>query len=150
MRRFVQAFSAWICKDLNLMSLLICCYRPALKKCGLYWIWVVCHSVCPSVIILSFHSISWEILFRILPNFVCALILTWSTLGMLHIIFRTFVQELLPLIYAEIFVSTQYLKNYLTYSHQILYMHSYWQDLAWDCYTSFFFFKFVPEFWTFI
>ena len=22
--------------------------------------------------------------------------------------------------------------------HEILYMHSYWQDLAWDCYTSFF------------
>ena len=36
------------------------------------------------------------------------------------------------------FVSAHYLENYLTYVHQILYMHSYRQDLAWDCYTSFF------------
>ena len=38
------------------------------------------------------------------------------------------------------FVSTQYLENYLIYFHQILYMHmhSYCQDLAWDCYMSFF------------
>ena len=36
------------------------------------------------------------------------------------------------------FVSAQYLENYLIYFHQILYMHLYWQDLAWDCYTSFF------------
>ena len=36
------------------------------------------------------------------------------------------------------FVSSQYLENYLTYFHQILYMHLYWQDLAWDGYTSFF------------
>ena len=36
------------------------------------------------------------------------------------------------------FVSAQYLKNKLTDFHQILYMHWYWQDLAWDFYTSFF------------
>ena len=36
------------------------------------------------------------------------------------------------------FVSVQYLKNKWTEFHQILYMHSYWQDLRWDCYTSFF------------
>ena len=37
-------------------------------------------------------------------------------------------------------VSAQYLENKLTEFHQILYMHSdsYWQDLAWDCYTLFF------------
>ena len=36
------------------------------------------------------------------------------------------------------FVSIQYLENKWTEFHQILYMHSYKQDLHWDCYTSFF------------
>ena len=36
---------------------------------------------------------------RISPNFMYAFILTGSTLGLLHIIFRTFVPELWPLIY---------------------------------------------------
>ena len=49
-----------------------------------------------------------------------------------HNIFRTFRPELWPLI------SAQYLENYITYFHQILYMHLYLQDLALDCYTSFF------------
>ena len=35
-------------------------------------------------------------------------------------------------------VSAQYFEDQLIAFHQILYMHSYWQDLAWDCYTSFF------------
>ena len=36
------------------------------------------------------------------------------------------------------FVSAQYVEIKLTEFHQIIYMHSYWQDLACDCYTSFF------------
>ena len=36
------------------------------------------------------------------------------------------------------FVSAQYLENKSVEFHQILYMHSSWQDLAWDCYTPFF------------
>ena len=36
------------------------------------------------------------------------------------------------------FVSAQYLENKLTEFHQILNMHSYRQDLAWDSYTLFF------------
>ena len=36
------------------------------------------------------------------------------------------------------FVSAQYLENKLACFHQILCMHSYWQDLAWDCCKSFF------------
>ena len=36
------------------------------------------------------------------PNFIYAFILTRSTLGLLHIIFRTFVPEFWPLIYAKI------------------------------------------------
>ena len=35
------------------------------------------------------------------------------------------------------FVSAQYPENKLTDFHLILYMHSYRQDLAWDCHTSF-------------
>ena len=49
-----------------------------------------------------FRSISWEQMDRISPNFIYAFILTRSTLGLLHIIFRTFVSELWPLIYAII------------------------------------------------
>ena len=39
---------------------------------------------------------------RISPNFIYAFILARSTLGLLHIIFLTFVPELLPLIYIKI------------------------------------------------
>ena len=48
---------------------------------------------------------------RISPNFIYAFILTRSRLGLLLIIFRTFVPELWPLIYAKMFVSAQYLEN---------------------------------------
>ena len=36
------------------------------------------------------------------------------------------------------FVSLQYLENKWTEFHQILYIQSYWQDLCWDCYATFF------------
>ena len=49
-----------------------------------------------------FRLISWEQIDRISPNFIYAFILTRSTLGLLHIIFRTFILELCPLIYAKI------------------------------------------------
>ena len=39
---------------------------------------------------------------------------------------------------SDIFVSIHYLENGLTESDQILYAHQHWQDLAWDCYPSFF------------
>ena len=39
---------------------------------------------------------------RISPNFIYAFLLTRSKLGLLHIIFRTFVLELWPLIYSKI------------------------------------------------
>ena len=72
---------------------------PALKKWGLYWIWVVRHSICHSVppSQFCFPSISWEQNDRILPNFVYALVLTRFRSGLLHIIFHTFVLELWPL-----------------------------------------------------
>ena len=135
-----------------------------------------------------FPSLSWEQMDRISPNFIYAFILTKSLLGLLHIIFFTFVPELWPLIYAIIlypfnilrtngqnftkfytcvhidkiyvgivthhflhictsvtaldlrknFVLVQYLENKWTEFYQNLYMHSYWQDLHLDCYTSFF------------
>ena len=46
------------------------------------------------------------------------------------------------------FFSAQYLENKWTELHQILYMESYWQDLSWDCYPSFF--TFLPELWPLI
>ena len=36
------------------------------------------------------------------------------------------------------FVSAQYLEKYFIEFNQILYVHLYWHDLSWDCYTSFF------------
>ena len=76
-----------------------------------------------------FRSIFWGPIDRITPNFIYAFILTRSSLGLLHSIFRGFVRD---------FLSAQYLENKLTEFHQISYMHWYWQDLPWDCYTSFF------------
>ena len=49
----------------------------------------------------SFHSVSLELIDRILPNFIYAFILTRSSLGLLHVIFRSFVPEKWPLIYAK-------------------------------------------------
>ena len=40
--------------------------------------------------------------------------------------------------YCQNFISAQYLENELTESDQILYAYHHWQDLAWDCYPSFF------------
>ena len=37
----------------------------------------------------------------------------------------------------QLSLSAQYLENKLTEFYQILFIQSYWQDLAWDCYTSF-------------
>ena len=80
-----------------------------------------------------FRYISWEQIDRISPNFIYAFILTRSMAGLLHILFHIFVPEFWPLIYAK-----NLFPNKLIEFHQILYMHSYWQDLRWDCYTSFF------------
>ena len=76
-------------------------YSPALKKGGIYRIWVVWPFVFRSYF-FHFRLISWELFYRIYPNFVCALILAWSSLGLLHIIFPKFVPELRPLINAKI------------------------------------------------
>ena len=48
---------------------------------------------------------------RILPNFVCALILTRSSLGLLTFIFRIFVNELWPLIDFRISFLSIYLEQ---------------------------------------
>ena len=136
-----------------------------------------------------FRSISSDQIGRTSPNFKYAFILARSSLGLLQAIFRQFVPELWPLIYAEISFPLNILRTYwhffiifyicihidkiyvwiVTYfSHfvpvlwpliysKILYlfnnlrtnkqnftkiyihcMHSYYQDLHWDCYTSFF------------
>ena len=82
-----------------------------------------------------FNSISWEQIDRISPNFIYAFILTRSsfTRHLCYIYTRVKAFDL-----CQNFVSAQYLENKFTVFHQILYMHSYWQDLVWDCYTSFF------------
>ena len=49
-----------------------------------------------------FYSISWEAMDRISPNFTYAFILTRSALGLLQIIFCTFVAAFWPLIYSKI------------------------------------------------
>ena len=173
-------------------SVIICLYGGG---GGLYRIWVVCHSlhssVCSSIRHNFFVSAQYlqNFFYKIYQNFVYALILTLSSLGLLHIIFPKFVPELWSFIYAKIsfplnilrttrhiftkfiyaliltrsslgyfvtghffeigtrvmalyllrnFVSDQYLENHLVEFHQILYMHSSWQDLAWDCYRPFF------------
>ena len=96
----------------------------------------------------DFHSISWEQIDRISPNFIYAFILTRSALGLLPIIFCTFVPELWLLIYAKILFPLNILRK-----NGQNFMHSYWQDLCWDCYSSFFTHlyqsygpKFMPKF----
>ena len=37
----------------------------------------------------------------------------------------------------QYFFSAQYLENQLVEFHQSLYMHLSWQDVPWECYTSF-------------
>ena len=59
-------------------------------------------------------------------------------LGIVTHNFRTFVPELWPLINAEILFTLNILRATWHIFNQILYMHTYWQDLAWNCYTSFF------------
>ena len=100
-----------------------------------------------------FHSISWELIDRLSPNFIYAIILTRSKLWSSNNIFPTFCTRVMAIYLWQNFISTQYLENKETEFHQILYMHSYWQDLAWDCYTLFFahLYKsygpwFIPEF----
>ena len=62
------------------------------------------------------------------------MILTRPRLGLLYIIFHTFVMVLWPLI--DVIIS--FLLNKSTEFYQILYMHSYWQNLGWDYYQSYF------------
>ena len=66
------------------------------EKVGVYiGFGVVLHSI-------HHNSVSAQYLDRISPNFVYAMILTRSRLGLLHVSFHTFVPELWPLIYAKI------------------------------------------------
>ena len=58
---------------------------------------------------------------RISLNFIYTFILTRSMLKLLHIIFRTFVPELWPLIYSNKSVSTQYLESKWTDFDQTLF-----------------------------
>ena len=65
------------------------------------------------------------------PNFIYAFILTRSGLGLMHVIFRTFVPELWPLIYAKILFSFNMTRSTLGLLHIIFRI-------------------FVPELWSLI
>ena len=75
---------------LGLLPVIFCTFVPEL--------WMALHFT-PK---FCFRSISLEQNDRISPNFVYEFVLTRSKLGLLPVIFRTFVQELCPLIYARI------------------------------------------------
>ena len=66
---------------------------------GLYWICVVRHSVRHNFVSAQYLENKMTEFYQI---YIYAFILTWSSLGLLHVIFRIFVPELWPLIYAKI------------------------------------------------
>ena len=88
---------------------------------------------------------------RISPNFIYALILTTSrsTLGLLHIIFRTFVPELWPLIYVKISFPFNILKrngqNFTKF-----YLCNHIDKICVGIVTHIIFCSFVPELWPLI
>ena len=84
-----------------------------------------------------FPTISWELTDIFSPNFIYAFILTRSSLGFSHH-FSHICTRVKALDLHQNFVSFQYLEKKCEEFHQILYMHSYWQDILWDYYTSFF------------
>ena len=62
---------------------------------------------------------------RFALNFIDALILKISNLGLLHILFSHIFIRVMALDLRQKFVSAHYHENNLTDFHQILYMHSY-------------------------
>ena len=99
-----------------------------------------CLSFCSSVRLSSIIWFPLNILrtkWHILTKFYIWIYINKIRLGIvtfhiLHICTRVMALDL-----CQNFVSAQYLENQLIEFHQILYMDSYWQDLAWDCFTSF-------------
>ena len=66
--------------------------------------------------------------------------LTWlcQTVKEMHLKEKKFFQGIWVVCHSVCQYITKYFENKLIDFHQILYMHSYRQDLAWDFYTSFF------------
>ena len=84
---------------------------------------------------------------RIPPNFMYAFILTRSTLGSLHVIFRTFVPELWPLIYAKISFPLNILRtNGLNFTkiYKCIHIDKIYVGIGT------YHFSFVPELWSLI
>ena len=103
----------------------------ALKKWGLYWMLVVCHSVHHNSVPLNILRTKWQ-------NFTNFLYMHsyWQDLAW------DFYMSFFALLYQShdpwftskfLFRSISWEQNYGQKVHQILYKHSYWQDLAWDC-----------------
>ena len=80
-----------------------------------------------------FRSISWERIHGIWPSFSCAMVLTRSRMGLLHVSFRKFMTELWPL--SDVRISFP-LNIFLRTNRWNLHMHLYWEDVGWDYYTS--------------
>ena len=95
-------------------------HSPHVEKGGLYWVWVVCLSVC---LFVRHNFISTQYLEKKLIEFHQIFLY-----AMILIDVRILFKILFPL----------NLENKRIEFHQILYMHWYWQDLCWDCYLSFF------------
>ena len=85
-----------------------------------------------------FRSISWEQMDKISPNFYICNHIDKIYVGIVTHHFSHICTRVMTLDLRQNLVSVQYLENKWTEFHQILHMHSYWQDLGWDCYTSFF------------
>ena len=95
-----------------------------------------------------FRSTSWEPT-DTFTNFYICIHIDKIYVGIVTHHFSHIRTRVMALDLCQNFVSLQYLENKWTEFHQILYMHSYWQDLHWDCYTSFLP-TFVPESWPLI
>ena len=84
-----------------------------------------------------FRSTSWEQIGRNSPNFIYAFILTISSLGLLRIIFCSCVPVLWPFIYAKISFPLNIFRTHWQNLPNFIYAFI-WQDLRWDCHSTFF------------
>ena len=85
---------------------------------------------------------------RISPSFIYAFLLTISTLGLLHIIFRTFVPEFWPLIYTIISFPLYILRTNL--QHFIKFYTCIYIDKFYIGTVAIIFLTFVPVLWPLI
>ena len=95
-------------------------FSPALKKWGLYWILVVCHSVCRSVSLSVIILFPLNILRNTLKNLTkfCMCNIDMIYLGIVTHNFWNICNRVTALDLCRNFFAAQYLENYLTYFPQ--------------------------------